>query len=117
MLVAKELTEVDALAAHVRDELGITEISQANPIQAAMASGAAFSIGGILPLLAVLFCPVKGMEYWLYGFSIVFLMILGTIAAKTGGSSIKKAILRITIWGTLAMALSALVGYLFGVNV
>lgn len=117
MLVAKELTEVDALAAHVRDELGITEISQANPIQAAMASGAAFSLGGILPLLAVLFCPVKSMEYWLYGFSIVFLMILGTIAAKTGGSSIKKAIIRITIWGTLAMALSAGVGYLFGVNV
>lgn len=115
--VAIEMTEKDALAAHIRDELGINEISQANPIQAALASGAAFTVGGVLPLLVVLFAPVKGMEYWLYGFTIIFLIILGTIAAKTGGSSIKKAIIRITIWGTVAMGLSALVGYLFGVKV
>jgi vacuolar iron transporter family protein len=115
--VAIELTEKDALAAHVRDELGINEISQANPIQAALASGASFTIGGILPLLVILFAPVKGMEYWLYGFTIVFLVILGSMAAKTGGSSIPKAILRITVWGTIAMVLSAFVGYLFGVNV
>lgn len=115
--VAIELTEKDALAAHMRDELGINEITQANPIQAALASGAAFTVGGILPLLVILFAPVKSMEYWLYGFSIVFLIILGTMAAKTGGSSIPKAILRITIWGTIAMLLSALVGYLFGVKV
>jgi len=117
MQVAIELTESDALAAHIRDELGINEISQANPIQAALASGASFTVGGVLPLLVVLFTPVKGMEYWLYGFTIFFLIILGTIAAKTGGSSIKKAVIRITIWGTLAMVLSALVGYIFGVNV
>jgi len=117
MQVAKELTEVDALGAHVRDELGINEISQANPIQAALASGLSFTIGGILPLLVALLAPVVGMEYWLYGFTIVFLMVLGFIAARTGGSNIKKALLRITIWGTLAMGLSALVGYLFGVNV
>lgn len=117
MQVAKELTEADALAAHVRDELGINEISQANPIQAALASGAAFTVGGVLPLVVTLFAPVKTMEYWLYGFTIIFLMILGTISAKTGGSSIKNAIVRITIWGTIAMGLSALVGYLFGVNV
>jgi vacuolar iron transporter family protein len=115
--VAIELTEKDALAAHIRDELGINEISQANPIQAAIASGASFTVGGVLPLLVVLFAPVKTMEYWLYGFTIVFLVILGTIAAKTGGSDIKKAVLRIAIWGTLAMALSALVGYIFGVSV
>ena len=115
--VAIELTEKDALSAHIRDELGINEISQANPIQAAISSGAAFTVGGVLPLLVVLFASVKNMEYWLYGFTIVFLMILGTIAAKTGGSSIKKAILRITIWGTIAMVLSALVGYIFGVRV
>lgn len=115
--VAIELTEKDALAAHMRDELGINEITQANPIQAALASGAAFTVGGVLPLLVILFAPVKSMEYWLYGFSIVFLIILGTMAAKTGGSSIPKAILRITIWGTIAMLLSALVGYLFGVKV
>lgn len=117
MQVAIELTEKDALAAHIRDELGINEISQANPIQAAISSGAAFIVGGILPLLVILFAPVKGMEYWLYGFTTIFLIILGTAAAKTGGSSIKKAILRITIWGTIAMVLSALVGYLFGVNI
>lgn len=115
--VAIELTEKDALAAHMRDELGINEITQANPIQAALASGAAFTVGGVLPLLVIIFAPVKSMEYWLYGFSIVFLIILGTMAAKTGGSSIPKAILRITIWGTIAMLLSALVGYLFGVKV
>lgn len=117
MLVAKELTEADALGTHMRDELGINEISQAKPIQAAMASGASFTVGGLLPLLVVLFTPVTGMEYWLYGFTIVFLVILGATSAKTGGSKISKAIIRITIWGTIAMGLSALVGYLFGVNV
>lgn len=115
--VAKELTEKDALAAHIRDELGINEISKANPIQAAFASGAAFTIGGVLPLIVTLVAPVKLMEYLLYGFTILFLIILGTISARTGGSSIKKSILRITIWGTLAMGISAFVGYLFGVNV
>ena len=117
LLVAKELTETDALAAHVRDELGINEISQANPLQAALASGAAFTVGGVLPLLVTLFAPVQNMEYWLYGFTIVFLGILGTVSAKVGGSSIMKAMMRIIIWGTIAMILSALVGYLFGVNV
>lgn len=115
--VAIELTERDALGAHIRDELGINEISRAKPIQAALASGASFSIGGLLPLLVVLIATVSEMEYWLYGFTIFFLIILGVISAKTGGSSIKKAILRITIWGTIAMVLSALVGYIFGVNV
>lgn len=117
MQVAIELTQKDALGAHIRDELGINEISQANPIQAAMASGAAFSVGGLMPLFVVLFAPLKGMEYWLYGFTLIFLIVLGTTAAKTGGSGIKKAIMRISIWGTIAMVLSALVGYLFGVSV
>ena len=116
MQVAKELSEVDALGAHIRDELGINEISKANPIQAALASGAAFTIGGVLPLLVILFAPVKELEYWLYGFTIIFLIILGATSAKTGGSSISKAILRITIWGTIAMGLSAFAGYLFGIN-
>lgn len=117
MQVARELTEHDALGAHIRDELGLNEISKANPIQAAFASGAAFTVGGILPLLVVLFAPVTGMEYWLYGFTIIFLVILGIMAARTGKSSMWKAILRITVWGTIAMVLSALVGYLFGVKV
>lgn len=117
MQVALELTANDALGAHIRDELGINEISQANPVQASVASGAAFTAGGVLPLLTVLFAPVSEMAYWLYGFTIVFLILLGAIAAHTGGSDVKKAILRITLWGTLAMVLSAGVGYLFGVNV
>lgn len=117
MQVALELTAHDALAAHVRDELGINEISQANPLQAALASGAAFTIGGILPLLVTLFMPLNTMEYGLYGFAILFLVALGIIASKTGGSNTAKSILRITIWGTLAMGLTALVGYIFGVSV
>ena len=116
LTVARELTEHDALGAHVRDELGINEISQAKPIQAAFASGAAFSVGGILPLLVAIFLPLKNMEYYLYGFALVFLILLGTLAAKTGGSSVFKAIVRITFWGTVAMGLTAMVGYLFGVN-
>jgi VIT1/CCC1 family predicted Fe2+/Mn2+ transporter len=114
--VAKELTEADALGTHVRDELGINEISRSNPIQAAIASGTAFTVGGILPLLVTIISPVKTMEYFLYGFTIFSLIILGVVSARTGGSSIKKAIVRIVIWGTIAMVLSALVGYLFGNN-
>jgi len=114
--VARELTDNDALGAHVRDELGLNEISKAKPMQAAFASGAAFTVGGILPLMVTLFLPLKSMEYSLYGFALFFLIILGALAAKTGGSSISKAIIRITFWGTVAMGLTAVVGYLFGVN-
>jgi len=116
LTVAKELTANDALGAHIRDELGLNEVSQAKPIQAAIASGAAFSVGGLLPFLVTLFLPLKGMEYSLYGFALFFLIILGALAAKTGGSPIGKAILRITFWGTVAMGLTALVGYAFNVN-
>ena len=115
--VAKEFTEFDALGTHIRDELGINEISQANPIQAALASGIAFTAGGILPLIVTLIAPLEIMEYSLYAFTIISLIILGGISAKTGGSNIKNAIIRIVIWGTIAMGLSAFVGYLFGVNV
>ncbi len=115
--VAKELSETDALGAHTRDELGLNEISKANPTQAAFASGLAFTVGGILPLVVALFLPLKSIEYYLYGFAIFFLIILGALAAKTGGSSIGKAIIRITFWGTVAMGLTALVGYLFHVTV
>lgn len=117
LTVAKELTEHDALGAHVRDELGINEISKAKPMQAALASGAAFTVGGLLPFLVTLFLPLKRMEYLLYGFALFFLIVLGALAAKTGGSSVAKATIRITFWGTIAMGLTALVGYLFNVNV
>lgn len=115
--VAKELTESDALGAHIRDELGINEVSQAKPIQAAFASGAAFTAGGVLPLLVTILAPVRNMEYFLYGFTILSLVILGAVSARTGGSSVGKAVMRIVVWGTLAMGLSGLVGYVFGVRV
>lgn len=116
LVVAKELTENNALKAHVRDELGINAVSQAHPIQAAWTSGASFTVGGILPMLVVLFMPLAQMEFYLYGSAILFLAILGAVSAKTGGSPILKPLLRITFWGTVAMGVTALIGYLFGVN-
>ena len=117
MQVAKELTAADALSAHMRDELGINEISQANPLQAALASGISFCIGGVLPLLVVLFAPIQSMEIWLYVFTLLFLMALGAISAKAGGANVYKAMIRVSVWGTIAMVLSALAGYIFGVNI
>lgn len=117
LLVANELTEHDALGAHVRDELGINEMNKANPILAAFSSGAAFTVGGILPLMAAIFLPLVHLEYSLYASALFFLILLGSFAAKAGGSSILKAVMRITFWGTVAMGLTALVGYLFGVQI
>ena len=117
LTVAKELTEKDALAAHIRDELGINEISQAKPIEAAFTSAVAFTLGGILPLLVALFLPLKNLEFYLYGSTILFLILLGSLTAKAGGSSVRKAVIRITFWGTIAMGLTAYVGYLFNVSV
>ncbi len=114
--VARQLTEYDALGAHARDELGINSITRARPLQAALASGAAFVFGGTLPVLAALFIPVKPMIYWQYVLATLFLTVLGAVAAKAGGSSIKKAVLRITFWGTVAMGITAYIGHLFGVS-
>ena len=112
--VARQLTEHDALGAHVRDELGITELHQANPLQAALASGASFVAGGIFPFLAALFLPLNKMILYQYGMTILFLMMLGAVSAKAGGAPIGKAVVRITFWGTIAMGLTALVGHYFG---
>ena len=117
LLVAKELTEHDALGAHVRYELEINDISKAKPLQAALASGAAFTVGGLLPFLVSMLVPIKTMEYFLYAFALLFLIILGAVSARTGGAGVGKAVLRITFWGTVAMGLTAFVGYLFNVNV
>lgn len=114
--VAEQLTQHNALEAHARDELGINDISQAKPLQAAFASGAAFIFGGILPILVALYAKIDNMILFQYAFSILFLALLGAIAAKTGGSSVWKAVIRITFWGTLAMLFTALIGYLFGVS-
>lgn len=117
MEVAQQLSAHDALGAHIRDELGINEVSQAKPMQAALASGASFTIGGLLPLLLTFIIPIQLLVPLEYVFTIIFLIILGIIAAKTGGSLVGRAVLRITFWGTAAMGLSAGVGYLFGVNI
>ncbi len=117
MQVAKELTEVDALAAHTREELGITEASKANPLQAAFASAIAFIAGGILPFLVTLLSPLKYLESSLYATTLVSLLVLGALSAKSGGSSILKSAVRILVWGIIAMGLSTLVGYLFSTNV
>lgn len=85
-------------------------------MQAALASGLSFVSGGILPVVATLLVPVKQMVYIQYGVALLFLIILGTIAAKAGGSSVRKAIIRITFWGTVAMGITASIGHLFGVN-
>jgi VIT1/CCC1 family predicted Fe2+/Mn2+ transporter len=116
MLVAEKLTAHDALGAHARDELGIHEMNQTKPFQAALASGASFVFGASLPFLVTLIFPIRHQVELQYVFSILFLILLGSVSAKLGGSDLKKAILRITFWGTAAMGLSALVGYLFGVN-
>ncbi len=115
--VATELTAHDALAAHAHDELGINEISQAKPLQAALASFGSFALGALLPFGVSLLAPIKQMVYFQYGFSIVFLMILGAVSARTGGSKIGIAVLRICFWGTVAMGITAFVGHIFGVSV
>jgi VIT1/CCC1 family predicted Fe2+/Mn2+ transporter len=114
--VAKQLTAHDALGAHARDELGINHITQAQPLLAALSSGAAFIFGGLLPVLVAYFGPLDYMEYVQYAFAVVFLAVLGAIAAKAGGSNMWTAILRISFWGTVAMVITALIGYLFDVN-
>jgi len=115
--VARQLTAHNPLEAHARDELGLNEITQAKPMQAALASGASFVFGGLFPLLVSLFLPLKQMVMFQYGFAIFFLIVLGAVAAKAGGSNVSKALIRITFWGTVAMGATALVGYLFNVNV
>lgn len=114
--VAKQLTAHDALGAHARDELGISALTVARPLQAALSSGIAFTIGGSLPVLVAVVSPVKNMELIQYGCAILFLAILGITAAKAGGSKPLVAVARITFWGTLAMGITAGIGYLFNLN-
>jgi VIT1/CCC1 family predicted Fe2+/Mn2+ transporter len=114
--VAEQLTEHDALGAHARDELGINEITQARPLQAALASGAAFVFGGSLPVIATLIAPLNQMVIIQYVAALLFLITLGAVAAKAGGSNTTKAITRIAFWGTIAMGVTAFIGYLFDVT-
>ncbi|HIB48934.1 MAG TPA: VIT family protein [Flavobacteriaceae bacterium] len=114
--VAKQLTAHNALEAHARDELGIMEITEAKPLQAALSSGVAFTLGGFLPVAVAFLAPLAYLEYLEYVFAIIFLAVLGIVSARAGGSRKLKAVLRITFWGTLAMGTTALIGYLFNIN-
>lgn len=115
--VAEQLMHHDALGAHARDELGISDAGSAKPIQAALTSALTFAIGAALPLLLVVLVPVKELIVVVSAASLVFLALLGILASYTGGSSIIKGAVRVTFWGALAMGLTAGVGFLFGTTV
>lgn len=114
--VAIQLMEKDALGAHARDELGISESLSARPVQAAFASAGTFAVGAALPLMLVLLVPLSALVWTVSLSSLVFLALLGVLAARAGGSSIWVSVLRVTFWGALAMALTAGVGSLFEAN-
>jgi VIT1/CCC1 family predicted Fe2+/Mn2+ transporter len=113
--VASQLMQHDALAAHARDELGISDTLAARPIQAAFASAGTFSLGAILPLLVVVLFPASSLMWLVPSSSLLFLALLGALSAVAGGASVAVATSRVTFWGALAMALTAGVGALFGV--
>jgi VIT1/CCC1 family predicted Fe2+/Mn2+ transporter len=113
--VATQLMQHDAIGAHARDELGISEILAARPVQAALASAGTFAVGALLPLLIVLVFPVSALLWAVSGGSLLFLALLGSLAARAGGASVITAAARVTFWGALAMALTAGIGALFGV--
>ena len=112
--VAQQLMAHDALGAHARDELGLSETNMARPIQAALASAASFAVGAALPVLLVAITPIGGMIPVVAVSSLVFLAILGSIAAKAGGASMLTGAIRVTFWSALAMAATALIGHLVG---
>jgi vacuolar iron transporter family protein len=114
--VATRLMAHDALGAHARDELGISDMSTARPVQAALASAATFAVGAFLPLLIVLLFPVSMLPWAVAGSSLLFLALLGAISARAGGASVSVAMARVTFWGVLAMALTAGAGALFGAS-
>lgn len=112
--VAEQLMAKNALAAHARDELGISETISARPVQAALTSAATFTVGAALPLLVVVIAPAAGLGILVAGTSLLFLALLGGLAAYTGGAPILLGIARVTFWGALAMAITAGIGALFG---
>ncbi|MDF2381229.1 VIT family protein [Nostoc ellipsosporum NOK] len=115
--VAQQLTNHNALEAHARDELGINDFTKAKPLEAALASAASFIVGGACPLLLAFFAPLKEMVWIQYVASTIFLVMSGWFAAYSGGAPILRSVVRIVIWGTIAMCFTALVGYLFGTQV
>jgi VIT1/CCC1 family predicted Fe2+/Mn2+ transporter len=112
--VAEQLMVHDALGAHARDELGISETFRARPIQAALASAGCFAVGAAMPLLVTAVAPAAGLIPLVSGTSLVFLALLGALAARVGGAGVTMGAIRVTFWGALAMGLTAGVGWLFG---
>jgi VIT1/CCC1 family predicted Fe2+/Mn2+ transporter len=112
--VAKQLMDHDALGAHARDELGISESLKARPLQAALASGASFTVGAAMPLLTAAILPIESLYGFVPGVSLTVLVLLGGLAARVGGAPIAKGAVRVLLWGSLAMGLTISVGALFG---
>ena len=112
--VARQMTAHDALAAHARDELGITHFNQARPLQAALSSAASFALGALIPLLAALICPGNYLQSSIALVALVALALLGALAARVGGASLWLGALRVCGWGAGAMALTSLAGHWFG---
>lgn len=115
--VARELTQADALGAHVRDELGLSEVHAANPLQAALASGATFSVAAAIPVLAAYLAPASAIIPIVLTITVIALVVLGALGAKAGAAPLLPAVLRVVGWGVFAMAVTAGVGWLFGVSV
>ena len=114
--VARQLMVHDAIGAHARDELGISEILRARPIQAALASAGCFAVGAAMPLLVTAMAPARDLIPLVSGTSLLFLALLGGLAARAGGAAVMLGAMRVTFWGALAMALTAGVGSLFGTD-
>jgi VIT1/CCC1 family predicted Fe2+/Mn2+ transporter len=112
--VAEQLMAHDALGAHARDELGIFETFRPRPVQAAVASAGSFAVGAAMPLLVTAVAPTTALIPLVSGTSLVFLALLGGLAARAGGAGVTIGAIRVTFWGALAMALTASVGWLFG---
>ena len=115
--VATQLMAHDALGAHARDELGISDTLSARPIQAALASAASFAVGAVLPLAVAVLASGNWLSYWVSGTSLVFLALLGAVAARTGGAGALVGAWRVTFWGALAMLITAGIGAAFGAAV
>ena len=114
--VAKQLTAHDALAAHARDELGISDLTRAKPVQAALASAASFTLGGALPLLMTMVAPLTDIVAVVTVSTLLCLAILGAVGAKASGMTYAKPVIRVVFWGAISMACAALVGHWFGVR-
>ncbi len=112
--VAVELMTHDALGAHARDELGLHDLTRAQPLQAALASAVSFSLGALLPLIVIMLAPTERLAVAVALSALIFLAILGGIGARTGGAPVARAVFRVTLWGALAMAFTAAVGVAFG---